>query len=77
MTEDAGRRVHDAITEAVQEANPGSIVTGYVLVVEALDENAGSAFVYDAAEGQPISTSIGLLELGRQFHLARVGDYPE
>lgn len=74
MSEDHGRRVHDAIGKAVRDANPGSIVTAYALVIEATDGTDVSAYVYDAPEGQSVSTTLGLLDLGRRHHLSRVGD---
>jgi len=74
VSESHARRVHDAITDAVRDANPGAIVTGYVLVIEATDGTDATSFVHDAAEGQSVSTSIGLLDLGRRHHLSRIGD---
>lgn len=70
------RAVSDAIDAAVKEASPGSIVTGWVLVVEAAvpDDLDATAFVYQAAEGQGTATTIGLLRIGTRYHETRIGD---
>lgn len=76
MTEpaDPARMVHDAISEAVRTANPGTIVTGFVLVVEGTDGTDSSAFIHDCAEGQSVAHTLGLLEVARRFHRTRIGD---
>lgn len=71
---DPARMVHDAISEAVRAANPGSIVTGFVIVIEGTDGTDSTAFVHDCAEGQSIAHTLGLLEVGRRYHLTRIGD---
>lgn len=77
MSENPAARVHDAIADAVRDANPGSIVTGYVLVIEATDGAETSAFVHDAAEGQSVTTTLGLLDVGQLYHRSRIGDGAE
>lgn len=69
-----GERVHDAIAEAVREENPGYIVTAYVLVIEMTNGEDFTAFVHDAAEGQALAHTLGLLDVGREFHRRRIGD---
>ena len=72
----AAQAVEDAITAAVQAENPGAIVTGYALVIEATvpDDVDSTAFIYDAAPGQSVATTVGLLDLGHRHHLGRIGD---
>lgn len=71
----AAPTIEDAITAAIQGDNPGSIVTGYALVVAATVPGKDStAFVYDAAPGQNVAHTIGLLRVGQRHHLARIGD---
>jgi hypothetical protein len=75
MTDTETPTIDDAITAAIQEANPGSIVTGYVLVIAATVPDAdATAFVYEAADGQNVATTLGLLDIGRRHHLNRIGD---
>lgn len=69
-----GERVHDAICDAVQDANPGAIVTAYVIVIETTDGSDTTGFVHDAADGQAVAHTVGLLDIGRRFHLGRIGD---
>lgn len=75
----ATQGVEDAIRAAVEEDNPGAIVTGYVIVIEATTpEDADyTAFVHAAAAGQSVAHTLGLLEIGRQRHMGRVGDLDE
>lgn len=73
-TTDPVRAVHDAISEAARAANPGTIVTGFVIVIEGTDGTDTSAFIHDCAEGQSLATTLGLLDIGRRHHLARIGD---
>jgi len=68
--------VEDAIIASVQETTPGAIVTGFVVVVEmAIPEHPDStAFAHDAAPGQSVAHSIGLLDIGLLQHRSRLGD---
>lgn len=73
------RAVGDAITAAIQAENPGSIVTGWALVAEATipDDLDATGFVYNSAEGQSVAHTLGLLTIGQNYHLQRLGDAGE
>lgn len=68
--------VPDAITEAMQAANPGCVVTGWALTIQATTPGDPDAagFTHVTADGQPVSTTLGLLDIARRHHLERIGD---
>ncbi|KZM34543.1 hypothetical protein [Oerskovia enterophila] len=70
-----GRAVEDALVAAVLASNPGAIVTGFVIVVEVAtaEDPDCTAFVHDAAPGQSVAQSLGLLDVGLQYHRRRIG----
>lgn len=70
----AERDVEEAIRAAIAETNPGWMVTGYVIVVESTDGQDRTALTYDAAPGQGVAQTLGLLDLGKRHHLTRIGD---
>jgi len=73
------RAVEESITAAIQTANPGTIVTGWVIVAQGTvpDDTDASAYVYDVAPGQSIALTLGLLDMGTQYHTRRIGDAGE
>lgn len=67
--------VPDAITAAVQAENPGAIVTGWTLTIQATTPDPDTAgFIHVTADGQPVTTTLGLLDIARRHHLDRIGD---
>ena len=41
------------------------------------DDTDASAYVYDVAPGQSIALTLGLLDMGTQYHTRRIGDAGE
>lgn len=70
------RAVEESITAAIQTANPGTVVTGWVVVVQGTvpDDTDASAYAHDVAPGQSIALTLGLLDMGTHYHTARIGD---
>lgn len=67
--------IDDTIRDIIQRANPGTFITGWVMsAVAALHDQDGTAFVHDAAPGQSITTTRGLIEIARDYHRDRMGD---
>ena len=73
------RAVEESIRTAIQTANPGTIVTGWVIVVQTTvpDDTDSSAYVYTGAVGQSIALTLGPLDMGTQYHTRRIGDAGE
>ena len=68
--------VDDAIRAVMADQNPGSIVTGWALVISSVDPRwAGSTvYAYPTAQDQPIHTTIGLLAMGDNAHRREIGN---
>ena len=66
--------VEDAIRAAVAAENPGSIVTGWVVIAAAtVPGDDATAYAYTRSDG-PIHSTLGLVEMARRHFASRIGD---